>query len=456
MATTAYPWARRLQVVRQQLAPVQVDTLFSTVGSNPLPIAVTARLVLREGGHLVLVHTAGTRRCAEALHGVIGPSRDGCRVSSFEVPDSDPAVIYSTVQQQVPRLAPSGAVGVDFTGGTKAMSVFVSTAATAALGSRPHFSYYLDDRRDLLHTVCHRDGGQASGPQAAVGLQPVLLPAEVLLLHGQIPINALAPPRPQLAQTTQVLAQVYAKWDPRKAWCAWLDRLTHYETWQQVDRQRQRLTRDTPQPDRDGQERPGWDWGAWPTKHPLLGRLRESLQAESGVCCAPGVQPADFTAALGWAEGEFVDWLRGKWLEDHTYAAIAVLPPELGLRPHGVSVHCELVGVDASGTAAMDPETRFEVDVLATRGYRLWGCSCTTSGDRKLCKTKLFEAAQRFRQLGGGAARVILVCGATNAGAIEKQTQTLFQDHNQPWVAGAAALPDLAGWLHRRLAARCT
>ena len=56
----------------------------------------------------------------------------------------------------------------------------------------------------------------------------------------------------------------------------------------------------------------------------------------------------------------------------------------------------------------------FEFDVAATRGYRLFALSCTASSDKDLCKSKLFEAFHRARQMGGDEARVALLCGLTS------------------------------------------
>ncbi|MCC7492032.1 MAG: hypothetical protein IT204_06805 [Fimbriimonadaceae bacterium] len=168
------------------------------------------------------------------------------------------------------------------------------------------------------------------------------------------------------------------------------------------------------------------------------------------MICRPGTQPADFTAALDWHAGEFVEWLRGRWLEQLTYAEVGRLPEAFGLRLVGASVRCGLEQT-AGDPTTVDTETEFEFDVLAVRGQRLWGFSCTTSSVRALCKTKLFEACHRLAQMGGSETQAVLVCAHARPEEIVKQARTRFVSHVHPFVCGSTDLPNLAEWVQARL-----
>ncbi len=53
---------------------------------------------------------------------------------------------------------------------------------------------------------------------------------------------------------------------------------------------------------------------------------------------------------------------------------------------------------------------KFEIDVLLLYGYQLTGISCTTSWNREKCKLKCFEILHRIRQIGGDEAKAVLIC----------------------------------------------
>lgn len=431
----------RLQAIRAAHERLRVDALIATVGSNPLPIAVTARLVLRPGGSLTLVHTQATAAVAHALEGLLGPRYDGFTVDRVLVPDSDPQRIYELVHAVAASLPADAAVGLDYTGGTKAMSVFAAYAVDRALGHRSHWSFYLDARSDRLRAVLNEPDGRRTEPVIDVGRLPLLELEEVLVLHGFEPQGALTPPDERLTRTAQKLAEILAQPAVAKRWRRWVKQLESYRTgpgrpWrdrhpEQVDKQ--------------------WDWSVLAAGPTLLRGLVQTIEEESGVRIDRNTAPNDMTAALGWPEGEFLAWLHGRWLEQHTFAALRQLPIECGLRPRGASMKAWLYAADVTGSYAADPATEFEVDVLASRGYRLWGFSCTTSDWRGTCKTKLFEACHRMAQLGGAESRTVLVAAFRSPHELEQQVETLFHNHAQAWAFGAADLPRLAERLEERL-----
>ena len=94
---------------------------------------------------------------------------------------------------------------------------------------------------------------------------------------------------------------------------------------------------------------------------------------------------------------------------------------------------------------------RFEVDVVAIRGYQLFLFSCTTQTDRGTrgqLKLKLLEASVRATQLGGDEARVALVCCADDARGLQNEMRMELES-NRIRVFGLEHLADLGAHLTR-------
>ncbi len=99
--------------------------------------------------------------------------------------------------------------------------------------------------------------------------------------------------------------------------------------------------------------------------------------------------------------GEYRGFLNGKWLERYVAWIIeSRLSDTLG-KDVAINYKCIKKG-------KQDIKT-FEIDVLVKHGYQLCGISCGTSGKEASIKNKGFEIILRTRQLGGDEARAILV-----------------------------------------------
>ncbi|MCL5999073.1 MAG: hypothetical protein M1546_23880, partial [Chloroflexi bacterium] len=95
---------------------------------------------------------------------------------------------------------------------------------------------------------------------------------------------------------------------------------------------------------------------------------------------------------------DLCQWLDGGWLESAVLQRLICLRKTHHLQSPLINVIPKKGG------------TRFEVDVVATRGYQLFAVSCSTDAGHFLLKHKLFEATVRARQIGGDEARIALVC----------------------------------------------
>jgi hypothetical protein len=108
-------------------------------------------------------------------------------------------------------------------------------------------------------------------------------------------------------------------------------------------------------------------------------------------------------------------WLDGEWLEHYVLQQVQKIPKEFAIHDSATSFWIK---------NPINPKnTKFQFDVAFMRGYQLFAISCTTI-DRKFdCKSKLFEAFIRARQLGGDEARVALVCCVNQADANALETE---------------------------------
>lgn len=112
----------------------------------------------------------------------------------------------------------------------------------------------------------------------------------------------------------------------------------------------------------------------------------------------------------------FIEWLDGRWFEDYVYEIMKEIKNEAG-KSNTLSIDRKWKGKkEGKGT-------EFELDILAVRGYQLFGISCTTSDNRHVCKEKGFEIFHRVSQIGGRESRSILITGMDDG-----KTENLYSD----------------------------
>jgi len=95
---------------------------------------------------------------------------------------------------------------------------------------------------------------------------------------------------------------------------------------------------------------------------------------------------------------KFID---GPWLEYYIYE-------ELKNNDKNIKFYYD-VKKEKEKEKGKGKDTQFQVDVIATYGYQLTLISVTRDTKQSLCKSKIFEAYFRAHQLGGDAAKIIMV-----------------------------------------------
>lgn len=383
---------------------LKCDHLFLLIGGNPLPNWVAARLLLRDGGQLYLVHSKQTNDVARRLAGVVLKQKYRQPIYVPVLDASSRLDVYRALEQQL-RPIKSGQIGFNYTGGTKVMSVhgYLAIKDQYAQGlPAPIFSYL-----DALTLKMYFD----DGPEPIfVGLAPraSLTLKELLNFHDVIGMQEpkqepIAPP------VVEALKELHGNEDHYLKWRKWITRL---------------------QQDRDAQNKNL----EWPDEFlSIANALAQGRPLSATTCatlCKEKVWP--FKNAR-----DLINWLEGKWMESYVLTvlqSIAKRFPGL-LNDYGLDFRITL----RSNTGRFD----FQVDVAAMRGYQLHFISCYSGHHKQNSKYKLFEAFTRARQIGGDEAGAALVCMSEGPKSIEYDLTQVLQAEGRIRVFGRNELQDL-------------
>jgi len=414
----------------------QVDHLLLLVGSNPVPNAVAGKLLIATGGTITLIHSADGLDLVQRLKGWFLKAGYS-NISFIEVEESDAASVYESVQTVLKTYERGGGnahksgmtrVGLNYTGGTKVMSVQAHRALEdwARSPGRDVVFSYLD-----AHTLRMRFD-QAIGRSALsfpVGLEVDISIKELLKLHNW---EAIKEPilAPVLPESAAALLAVHGNAPHARIWTEWLRTelfraarkpvALHPPFW--VSQEGKRLPGEymVEQPEPNDQWKSKTQLRNLTISWPDLQALREAMSNELGQYGSENLDLKAATAKGCKDEKDFCKWLSGTWLESAVLSALQNCPQELHLNDC-----CMDIKPKEPGQSGSEP---FQFDVVAIRGYQLFAFSCSTesasqSGGRGLLKHKLFEAYVRAQQMGGDEARVALVCCIAKAEAARLEAE---------------------------------
>jgi hypothetical protein len=386
----------------------KVDHLFLLIGKNTLPNYVAAKLLLRDPSQsrLVLIYSNGTHeerlRLEDTLRAEVFRSFE-----NVPVEESNPTNIENEIRLKAKGL--TGKIGLNYTGGTKAMSVY----AYRELSKLPDVQFSYLDARTLSLVI----SGSVSTTLSVGTL--VAVPLRVLLgLHSR---KLSFKPDPLWSQTAQAIAKLHANDESRKTWHGWIAQTFFKEPqWPQFK---------GPQFDEQKPTERDVEWQQWvrelcvwktykqrnwvnkthlknvelstlstfSTVHAAL--LQETGLSESDYFCgdkgSPGLmQKGQFTDA-----DKLGKWFEGEWLDSYVLQQVKHIQDE------------NRYNITEAGNDLKPQGTQeAQIDVAFTRGYQLFALSCTSSEEKGLCKSKLLEVVVRAEQLGGAEARSALIC----------------------------------------------
>lgn len=417
------------------LIPYQTDRLFLLIGSNPLPNYVVARLLLKPGGLLYLVHSTkkdesaigatSTAQVAGSLQSVLCQTHKIARITPVPVDESNSFDIYSGITRILERIPVNESIGLHYTGGTKAMAIHAYQAVlenhrVQAGRAKPIFSY-LDARTMSLRI----DNLQQPIPPLLLNPWPIApLPTfdELFGLHGE----RAQPPSDKKTDHLSPFASKLANacrdqqvMDALRDWCNKC--LRRQDTYNRAR-------------------------GEWHNENQLRSvslplpsdvTLKQLFQRE--LDNLGPLENARIKAGFLTCQA-LCRWLDGGWLEQYVADCVEQCKTSLGTSSVVHASACNIRIKD--GKAGHD----FELDVAALSSYRLFGISCTTGSDK--IKLKLFEAMIRAQQLGGDEARVALIGNVPNPAKLQAEAKDRWQIGNPIRVYGCTDLPRLSDLLN--------
>jgi hypothetical protein len=418
----------------------KVDHLFLLIGENPLPNYVAARLMLKEDGTVYMVHTTKTFTRFQLLEKQLKKFNIKVIPVSLGNAEADGYAIRKKIKEKIRhkgqhdgKLLLTGRIGLNYTGGTKAMSVH-AYQAFIELGLTDCVFSYLDSRKLSMYIDKEKEP-----ISIALALSPPPSLDEILALHklswneNNLPVSHSLNP-----SAAKNFVDIYMqKGSITKQWGEWCNvvfaRTKDGKGYWKEDDKMPDLSKLQIVLERQKKLEVGEE---------ILAALREQLQDKSEneinfiISKIKNTKkiynleiPAEIRNVLEHdlqcisedllsvskvkdvfgvpRLSQACSWLSsGGWLEDYVFSQVEKVAEKYSLTEIKMSLHIK----DPINKEDPDRGDQFEFDVVFLRGYQIFGISCTSGDNYQLCKQKLFEAYIRARQLGGDEARVALVC----------------------------------------------
>jgi CRISPR-associated protein (Cas_Cas02710) len=397
----------------------KVDHLFLLIGENPLPNYVAARLLLNNGGTPYIVYTTHTEKSAKRLQTILKNEPTGLKEAQFVALndyESDAYHIQKEIRDQLNTIS-NGTIGLNYTGGTKAMAVH--TYRVVFSNDRPDTVFSYLDPRKLEMCIDREDGDRIR-----IKVKPELLQvklAKLFQIHG-LELKADPTKEAQLPDFAAALAEVFKDKDQAKRWHDW-----YYKVFCQEARKK----------------KSNGELGDWKSKSDLAALSISIEKAPQEIITyfqQNNLVATDARLSLQAVQQKgvfqeikhFCKYLDGLWLEHHVLEQVKNIAHRNCINNFGLNFEVPIKGT----------RDGFEFDVAFTRGYQLFALSVSTTSKRDLCKVKLFEAYLRSRQMGGDEARVALVCCSEEPDTLKAELALL--DDKKIAVFGREDLMDLS------------
>jgi hypothetical protein len=376
------------------LEQYQTDHLFLLVGTNPLPNYVASLLLASESGTLHLLHSGGkhgTVEVAERLKNAIEKRKPQLKASLWEINEAKSHLILQQMRDAIRNMSSDATVGLNYTGGTKAMAVHVYRAIEKAF-SCSVFSYL--DARTLSIVIDGRNEPIKVIPEEK---DLTLNLAQLFSLHGySLPNVRKNPFQPKLCQA---LAVVHSKKDSLQEWQNWCREIESCPSLPDISKY----------------------------------RSLEKVSKAFDDLCGQAATPDLVARCLGHEHlVQCSKWLIGEWLEEYTLWAISELAKKCCINDYSINIEPQRRGSD-----------KFQLDVAAVKGYQLFAISCMASKEKPKCKEHLLEVYVRARQIGGDEARIGLVCCYPDPSALQDEINETWFTEGRIRVFGMNDLIDL-------------
>lgn len=354
----------------------RVQDLILLIGHNPMPNYLVTALLRPKRIHCLYTKN-GTKEICSHLVSVLEQQMPDIETNEYPLDDAaNPLVIKNAM-----NLMPPGA-HLNYTGGTKAMTVNAYDYWLNYLGGDPSRASYLDGHKGILY---FNDGKMRKLDGCSITLN------EVLKLHG-------------LQTGSESSYHPDANIKPEDA----------VKIMDAVLKQglRERMN------------------NAFKSLSDCIKNPTEECRQELNIL-PPECQPG-FMQIPGWpavsseaVRNSWVAFLKhGGWFEDFVGYTVRQACPEaqvaIRLKPKSVNT-----GIHANTEENIDTE----IDLLVLLGYRIYLISCTTSKDHQRVKMKYYEAQNRVALVGGDLAKAAVACllDPDKASKVETNATVLWQ-----------------------------
>jgi len=418
----------------------KTEHLFLLIGRNPLPNYVAAKLLIKQGAKVYFVYSektddsSGTQDYKKRLVDKLKMQLGKDFFSPIDVPlvnPSDAACVRDAIKNQFTNIPNNSSASLNYTGGTKAMSVH-AYRAIEEFGEKKScqlkFSY-LDPRELKLRFDDNTESLELNQPQTELFKNTKILLGDLMNLHDLIYLKTESgnSVKPKASPLFPKLYEAILKFQSGSKLSSWLD-------WRRYNR--------------SILEEPN---ASSEIEIPVeLSELSMALnQTSQQVCQTDWVESnklkfAKVGANLATVVGNFIFSF---WLESYVLSKIIEIKDSCGLNEN--SFGRGLAVVRSYTTDKTEPF--FEVDVFAIRGYQLFAIACTVDSRKRMCKHKLFEIVHRAKQLGGDEARIGLACMASSS-VVSEIERELEEDHIKVFGKNdlekwKTDLSELAKWL---------
>ena len=202
----------------------KVLNLFLLIGTNPLPNFIAARQLLVDNGTVYLVYTDDTKSWKDRIRDRLS-SRKIKIVEIYLKSESDSSDIYQKIYDKITSIQSEESVGLNYTGGTKAMAVHSYRAIYDKRQHNNAFYSYLDSRK--LQIYIDRDNGEPFHEKVQIKMSM----RELLDLHylewqqDQQPLS-----EPKLPQASLKIVELYKDDSLADAWRTWCNKKLHPQT----------------------------------------------------------------------------------------------------------------------------------------------------------------------------------------------------------------------------------
>lgn len=396
------------------------DHLFLLVGTNPLPNLVAAKLLLKPQGQLYLVHSSATQPVAQRL------ARYWIEVERQQQPvyvivdEADGADIRRQLQE-VLRSIKDGQIGLNYTGGTKMMSVHACRVALIddqGLRKRPFTLSYLNARTNTMY-IEYGDEQPFTSKSLLYELKPQL--QDIVKLHSFRLVTDIDT-QVVLLSLANALIEAHVSKNAGKAWRGWCRDILRPQTRKEnrndllSDKMLASISLPLPEDESLGD---------------VVAEMRRvfALDAEAR---ALHLGQSSQQAGLGKV-GRLCRWLDGIWLEHYVFDCIDKIKDHCHIHDLGMGIRPQI----ESGSS------EYDIDIGAMQGYQLYAISCTTDDEVGMCKLKLFEAFIRARNMAGDEAFVALVCMVDKPEKLEQQVIRSWDVAGKVRVFGRPQLANL-------------